>query len=231
MDRLRVPLFWLAGLCLLLAVLVECASVAVMGSAARNLDVGTPGWAIRYLPVLDLLLLYVVALMGLGLLAPRAVVGRAQGVVTLVLAFFGLLAAIVMIFVALGMLILMVSLLLAVPFGTIAYMALWGTFPVGTAAATLSLIMVLKLAFCALLLAAHQRFLQNKGLIILTAVSLGATWALGFLQGFPPSPLAAIADVIGALVIAVVGAIWLLLLLIGSLLAILSALRSVRLPG
>lgn len=231
MDRLRAPFFWLAGLCLLLAVLVEFASVAVMGSAAQSLDLGTPGWGIRYLPLLDLLLLYVVLLMGLGLIAPRAVIGRAQGIVTLILAFFGLLAAVAMIFVALGVLILMVSLLLAVPFGTIAYMVLWGTFPVGEAAATLSLIMVLKLIFCVLLLLAHQRFLQNKGLIILTGVSLGATWVIGFLQTFPPSPLAAITDIIGALVIAVVGAIWLLVLLIGSLFAIIAALRSVRLPS
>jgi len=79
-----------------------------------------------------------------------------------------------------------------------------------------------------LLLLAQQRFLANKGLVILTALSLGATWLVSFLIAFPPSFLSSIADVIGALVIAVVGIIWLLLLAIGSLLNLISVLRSVR---
>ena len=49
-----------------------------------------------------------------------------------------------------------------------------------------------------------------------------------FLIDFPPGFLAAITDALGALIIAIVGAIWLLLLLIGSLLAMISALRTVR---
>jgi hypothetical protein len=65
--------------------------------------------------------------------------------------------------------------------------------------------------------------------MILSGLSLGATWVVAFLIGFPPSVLAAIADVIGALVIAIVGIVWLVLLLIGSLFATFAALRSARL--
>jgi hypothetical protein len=94
-----------------------------------------------------------------------------QGIVTLVIAFFGLLGAIVMALAALGLLILMITLLVAVPFGTIAYFAAFADFPTGAATATLGLILILKIAFCILLILAHERFLQNKGIVILSAVS------------------------------------------------------------
>ena len=229
MDRLRAPFFWLAGFVLLVVVLIECASGLIVRPLEHaGIDASTPGLGIRYLPLIDGLLLYVVLLMGLGLLLSRSVIGRLQGIVTLVLSFFGLLGAVVMIFVALGLLILMITLLVAVPFGTIAYFAGWGAFPTGAATATLGLILFLKIVFCILLILAHQGFLLNKGIVILSAVSLGATLLMAFLVDFPPGFLVSIADAIGALIIAIVGAIWLLVLLIGSVLATISAIRTVR---
>ena len=229
MDRLRAPFFWLAGFMLLIALLIECASSFILNAVHKaGLEASTPGLAISYLPILDGLLLYTVLLMGLGILMPRSVIGRIQGIVTLVLALFGLLGAIAMALVALGLLILMITLLVAVPFGTIAYFVAWADFPTGAATATLGLILLLKAAFCILLILAHQRFLQNKGIVILSAVSLGATLLAAFLIDFPPRFLASITDAIGALIIAVVGAIWLLILLVGSILATISSIRTVR---
>jgi len=228
-DSFRAPFFWLAVFALVLAVLVELGSLAMLHGAVSALgDPATPGWGIRYLAIIDLLLLFGVTVIGLGLILPRGLVGRIQGIVALVLSFFGCLGAIGLAFLAFGLLVLMVTLLVAVPFGTLAYLAAWGTFPTGDAQTTLALIMFLKFAFCGLLLLAQQRFLANKGLVILTALSLGATWLVSFLIAFPPTFLSSIADVIGALVIAVVGIIWLLLLAIGSLLNLISVLRSVR---
>ncbi len=227
METMRRPFFWLAGLALVLAVAIELASSAMLpGIASAQVDAGAPGWGIRYLAILDSLLLYTVLTMGLGMVLPRAVVGRVQGIVALVLSFFGCLGTIVLTFLALATLILMISLLVAVPFGTIAYMAVWGHFPAGRAEAALGLIMFLKFAFCGLLLLAQQRFVQNKGLVVLTAVSLLATWLVAFLVGFPPGFLVSIADVLGALVIAVVGIVWLVLLLVGSLVGVVKAVRS-----
>jgi hypothetical protein len=230
MDSFRAPFFWLAIFALVLAILVELASTAILpsGSVQSAVSVATPGWGIRYLAIIDFLLFYGAMVIGLGLLLPRGVVGRVQGIVALILSFFGCLGTLALAFFALTMLVLMVTLLVAVPFGTLAYLAAWGSFPTGSAEATLALLMFLKLAFIVLLILAEQRFLKNKGLMILSGLSLGATWVVAFLIGFPPSVLAAIADVIGALVIAIVGIIWLVLLLIGSLLATFAALKSAR---
>lgn len=228
MDKLRTPLFLAAVACLALAILVELGSGLVLSTGSGRQDVATPGWGIRYLAIIDLVLAYGLATMLLGLLLPRTVLGRVQGIVGLVCSLLGLLAALVLAYIALLLLSLMVALLLAPPFGTAAYLAAWGTFPRGQAAIALSLIMVLKLACCVLLVLAHQRFLQHKGLVVLCALSLALTWVLGFLHGFVPGFLVSIVDTLAALVFAIVGAVWLLFLLVGSILAIVSGIRSLR---
>lgn len=229
MDRLRIPFFAVAMLALGLAILTELAAAdlfLLLTGGRENPE--TPGLAIHYLAMLDGLLFYTVSFMALGIVVPRSVVGRVQGITTLVLSFFSLLASILLVMLAFGLLILMVSLLVAVPFGTIAYMAAWGHFATGAAGMTLLILMVLKVVFCICLVLAHQRFLQNKGLIILTAVSMGLTWVVAFLHAFPPGFLVSIADAIGALVIGIVGAIWLLILLIGAIFATITSLRTAR---
>jgi hypothetical protein len=230
MDKLRVPFFVIAAVLLALAVLIELAAsgpLAKIGAdALRNKE--TPGLAINYLALLDALVLYNLIWMGLGLLVPRAVTGRAQGIVTLVLSFFALIGTVALIFAAFGLLMLMISLLLAVPFGTIAYFAAWGHFAVRAAAATLGLAMLLKLLFCLFLVLAHQGFLKNKGLIVLIAVSLGLTWVTAFVQALLPNFLVSIGDALVALIVGVVSAIWLLLLLITSIVATVKAILSLR---
>ena len=130
-----------------------------------------------------------------------------------------------MIFAAIGLLILMVSLLLAIPFGTIVYMAKYASFDKTAAAITLSVIMSLKLGFAVFLVLAHQRFLENKGLILIILTSFLATIILSFLHGPFPGFLISITDDIGAIIVAVLAAIWALFYLIGSIPAIIKALR------
>ena len=229
MDKLRIPFFAAALFVLLLAVLVEFAAAEPLARlTAGQLGTKTPGIAINYLALLDALILYTLVWMALGLIFPRAITGRAQGIVTLVLSFFALLGTIVLIFAAFALLMVMIGLLLAIPFGTIAYFAAWGHFAVKAAGATLGLAMLLKLAFCVLLVLAHQQFLQNKGLVILVAVSLGLTWVTNFVQAFLPGFLVSIGDALVALIVGVVAAIWLLLLLITSIVATIKAILSLR---
>lgn len=224
MDRLRVPIFLLACWLMLLALLIELGSnwVPVGGRGEP------PGIAIGYLALIDALIVYTAAQMALQLVLPRNILGRLQGPVTLILSIIGILLALVMILAAFLLLMLMLTLLLAVPFGTAAYMVKWGHFPRTAAAAILLLVMLLKLGFAILLPLAHQRFLQHKGLIVILALSIGLTWVIGFLHSFVPGFLVSIVDALGGLVIAIIGIVWLILLLIGSLIATIRTLRSAR---
>jgi len=185
----------------------------------------SPGLGITYMSLVDGLLLFMTLLMGLSLIIPQRVQGRIQGVATLVFSVLMLLAAIVMIFIALAKLILMVSLLLAVPFGTLAYLAIWGFFNRGGASIILGILWLLKLGFGACLVLAHQRFLQNKGLILLFAASLIANIVVAFLQGLVPGFLVSITDAIAAIIVGIIGVIMLLLALIGSIISVVKALK------
>jgi hypothetical protein len=253
MDRLRKPFFIVSLVCLVLAVLVEVGSPLLLPTKAPNpaditidqeaRDAGvtpakivqlqqenppTPGLGIPYLALLDGLLLLTLVLMGASLIIPERVHGRVQGLVTLIGAIVALLAGLAMLFAAIGLLLLMVGLFTAVPFGTIAYLAVWGFFNRAGASGTLGLLMLLKVVAAVCLVLAHQRFLQNKGLVLLVLTSLLANALVSFLHGFVPIVLVSITDALGAIIVAILALIWAVVLLIGALVSIVKVLRLKR---
>ena len=234
MGRLRVPFFVLALVAIGLVVLVELASplllggreVVLAGVPAQAPVAEPPGRGIGYLALVDVVALFTIAVMGMGLLMPDRLHGRLQGVLTLVAGVVLVIVAVIMLIAAVALLITMVTLLLAAPFGTIAYLVSWGSFPRGDAAALLSLLMFLKVVFVVMLVLAHQRFLQNKGLVALMLTALLTNLVLSVLHGLVPRVLVSITDDIGAIVFAVVALIWGVVLAVGSLPAIVKAVRA-----
>jgi hypothetical protein len=184
-----------------------------------------PGLGIPYLMLVDGVLLFTVGLIGVSLFVGQQVHGRIQGGATLIFSLILLLVTIGLVIRAVIELLLMVSLLVAVPFGTLAYMARYAFFPRGAALAILGLLMTLKIAFGVCLLLAHQRFLQNRGLVLLVATSLLGTIIVIFLLSLVPGFLVSIFDAIAAIIVAILAAIWLIILLIGSIPAVVRALR------
>jgi len=229
LDALRKPFLIVAVILLVIAVLVEAGSLTYLnassGGATQFKDIPTPGLGIPYLALLDGLLLFTLGIICAPLIIPQRIHGRVQGVVTLIVSLLTLIAAIAMIFVALALVMLMVSLFMAIPFGTIIYMAKYAAFEKGAAAATLGLIMSLKLGFAVFLVLAHQRFLQNKGLVLIVLTSFLATIIVSFLHGLTPVFLVSITDGIAAIIIAILAAIWALVYLIGSIPSIIKVLR------
>ena len=223
LDDMRKPIFIVALVVIMLIVLAELGSIAVLGvasPAASALNVSTTGKAIPALPLLDGLVFYATLIIGIALLVPERVQSKVQGIVTLVFAFLLLLACIRVIFVDLALLILMVSLLLSVPFGTIAYFAIWGNFDTGGAHVTLSLLMFLKIVFAVCLVLAHQRFLQNKGLVLIIVTSLVANLIIAFLHGLVPSVLVSITDCAGGIVVGILALVWAVVYLIGGVVSV-----------
>ena len=229
MDSLRKPLFLAALVLILLAVLVEVSSVGFLGpaaSAASELQtLQSPGLGISYLALVDGILLFSIGLMALGLVIPARIQGRLQGIVNFIFFLLLLLAAIGLVFVAILLLTMMITLLLAVPFGTIAYMAAFADFNVGAARATLGTIMTLKLAFAVCLVLSNPRFLEVKGLMLLVMLSLLANVIVSFLHGLGPTFVVSILDALAAIVVGIIGAIWALVSLIGSIPAIIKLIR------
>jgi hypothetical protein len=185
-----------------------------------------PGLGIPYLALIDAALVFTIGLIALSVFIPGRVTGRVQGVITLIFSIVLLLASLLLTILAFVLLIVMVSLLFAVPFGTIAYLAGFGFFATGAAKAVLAFVMLLKLAFVVCLVISQPRFLQNRGLVLIVLTSLVGTLLVSFLQGLVPSILVSITDAIGAVIVGILAIVWCIVLLIGSIPAIIRALTS-----
>lgn len=234
LDKLRLPFLFVAVALLVICVLLELGSsvlIVVPGADAVARSGMGPGLGIPYLAIVDGLLLFTLGLVVSPLLISHRVHGRVQGIATLLFALLLLLGAIALVYFAVFLLLLMLSLLMAVPFGTAVYLAGFADFPYAEATTLLSLVMALKIGFAVCLVLAHQRFLDNRGLVLLILTSIGLTLLLGLLLNFPPGFLRAITDSISAIVTGIVGAVWALIYVIGAIPAVIKALRVDRATG
>ncbi|TDW30886.1 hypothetical protein [Cryobacterium psychrophilum] len=247
-DGLRRPLFIAAIIAATLVVFAEVglsffvinASVIPPGAGvAQELGVPAgvqavnaasgqdpPGSGIASLALIDGLLLFTVGMLGLSLILPLRIYGRIQGLVTLIVTFLWIIMCFLLVIAALVKLFLMIGLFVAAPFGTAVYVAIWGAFPTGTAAAVLGAVLFLKIVFGVLLVLAQPRFLRVTGLVVLVLLSVVLQLVLGFIHGFLPGVVVAIGDQFWAIVTGMVALVWALIMLIGSIPGIINAIRA-----
>jgi hypothetical protein len=218
-DIRKLPLIIAAAL-LIVCVLIELSSAAFLQTG------DAPGLGIPYLALIDGLLAYTLVLMVLTFVLNANVQAKLQAILTLIVSFFLVLGSIVLIFVALAKLLIMVGLFFAFPFGTAAYLAIWGHFPRGAAAAILSLLMLLKIIASICLPIAHQRFLVAKGLILMILTSFVAMIIVSFLHGIVPGPLVSITDALAAIIVGIIALIWAIVVLVGAIIATVQALTT-----
>jgi len=230
LDELRKPLFFLAVILMGITVIFEAGSAAVLGlgsikaaSALAASGAAAPGMGIPTLAVFDALVLFTVVLMCLALFVPERIHGRVQGIVTLVVSVLMILACIGGLFMTLARVFLMIGLLIAPVFGTLAYLAMYAHFDTNTARVILAFIMTLKLAVAVLLVLSHPRFLENKGLVLIMLSSILAGIIVGFCHGFFPGFLVSITDGVAALFVLVIALVWSLVFLVGSIRSMVKA--------
>ena len=190
-----------------------------------------PGLAIPALALVNGILLLVLILTALPLLVGDRLTGTVQGIVSIIGGLLGLLGGITLALAAFAALMLMVSMFLSVPFGTLAYLAIFGSFDTGGAAVITSMVLLLQVVAVILLVLSQQRFLKSVGLLLLFATALLLTFVVALLHSVVPGILVSITDAIGALVIGVVGAIWSLVVLIGGIVAAVRLLQLGRQGG
>jgi len=224
LDSMRKPFFVVSLIAIFLAVLVELGSIAILGHPAKGLDIDVNSKAIPAMALLDGLVFYATLIIGIALLIPERVQSKVQGIVTLVFSILLLLACITALILDITLLILMISLLMAPIFGTIAYFAIWASFSTNGPLTALSLLMTLKIVFAVCLVLAHQRFLQNKGFVLIIATSFLANFIIAFLYGLVPGFVLSIADVIAAIIICILAIIWTVVYLIGGVVSVIKVI-------
>ena len=232
-DKLRWPF-------LILAILAMMAAFAIEGSSG-------PGVAIFTLTLVDTFLWYITCLFGVGAVTPlipkiirkirpnsKIDLGRiqwflatAQGIVTFLIALCIILFAMVFIFIVIAMIFIMIALLFAIPFGTIVYFIKFADFDRGGAQDVLNIVIGLKITYAICLVLAQQRFLLNKGLVLLFFTSYICHIIINFLHGFVPGFLVSITDCVAAIVIAIIAILWGIFYLVGAIIAIIKALGGI----
>lgn len=222
MDSLRVPFLVVAVVAFLLVVLIEVGSLAYLGT---DTELPTPGIGIPMLAMMDGIVFFTLGLMALALVIPGRVFGVVQGIVTFLTMLLAIVGGIALVFVAIGLLILMVTLLMAVPFGTAVYFATYADFAVNAARATLGSLVTLKIIAVVCLFLAQQRFLKVKGLVFLMLSSFLAGLIVSVLHAIAPGPLVSITDAIAAIVVGVISLIWACVKLFGAIPGIVKGLR------
>lgn len=243
MDELRKPFLVLGLILALLSVALEtgasfwpreksASAVATLGKGIEDAETREmlakmdapsaprPGFGILSLALFDVLAVFTVGLMIAPSLIGDETTGRLQGCATFLVSLVILLGSVAGLFLLISLLMLMVSLLLAAPFGTVAYLVTWGFFDVGGAKVTLGILLMLKLGLLASLLLANQRFLKNKGLMIFFAISLLAVLIVRFLHAVVPSPIVSISDTLAAIIVVILALIWLIIMLVGSIISV-----------
>ncbi len=194
-------------------------------AASNDLSQSPPGFGVDSLVYIDVIMLFSLALIAAGLFIPPSIQARLQGCVTCILSILLILRAVVIGFLIFAKLLVMVALLLAVPFGTIAYLIIYGSFDRGGAAAILVILMALKLLLGLALLIADEKFLLNIGFVLIFLTSLVSNVIVSFLHGFVPIILVSITDSIAALIVIILAVIWAVILIIFSIVSIIAALR------
>jgi hypothetical protein len=176
------------------------------------------GCAIGAMTAFDLLVLMTLGLIAAPLVIGNAATGRVQGVVTLIASLSIFSFAVIEIIVVISILILMIASLYAI----LPYLFFYLDFPTGGAAAILALIMIFKIAFAFVLIIAHPKFLENFGLVVLVAMSIGFGALVGLLHALP-NIVVSLADAVGGLIILIVAAIRAIGFALGALPAIKKA--------
>jgi len=250
MELRRLP-FVLAVLAMILAVGIEMGAgwlpkvertAAQLESAAKAMDpaldpqrVGAfaaraaasepHGSGVPALALFDLLLLCAVLLLGASLVVAPRIMGRIQAPIRLIVALLILLASLRALLLAIGQLYLMLGLFLAPPFGTLAYLALWGFFATEATTGLLSVVTLLKIVLAIGLLLSHPAFIKVKMLVAMILTSLVLTVVVSLVLGFVPGIVASIADTIGAILIAALTLLFSLIVVVGSIIPTIKSLR------
>src|SRR5882724_10296868 len=215
LDRIRKIFFIVACVLVVMALIVEKAFES--------------GFGLRGLTLLEILLVFAILLVALSYIHLERIQGRLQGIVTFIVSILVAIASIVCIFAAFIQLMIMLALVMAAPFGTIIYVAVFGHFDRSGASHVLDAGMLLKLFFGGFLIAAQESYLKNKGLVFLILTSLLGTIIVSFLHNLVPILLVSITDAVAGIVmgiIALLWAIWFLLKSIPSVIKVLMVWRS-----
>ena len=158
----------------------------------------------------------------IGMLITKASVHRVGIIISLINSIIVIFISIFLIVQAILKLIIMIGLLLALPFGPLIYMAIYGAFPKGPVLTLGGLGLLCKIVAAVLLWIGGSQMIRIKSATLLLITGFVTFFIIEFGLGFVPVIFCSIADAIIGIIIAIVVIIWSIFILIGSIRGLLS---------
>jgi len=158
----------------------------------------------------------------IGMLITKASVHRVGMIISLINSIIVIFISIFLIVQAILKLIIMIGLLLALPFGPLIYMAIYGAFPKGPVLILGGLGLLCKIVAAVLLWIGGSQMIRIKSATLLLITGFVTFFIIEFGLGFVPGIFCSIADAIIGIIIAIVVIIWSIFILIGSITGVLS---------
>jgi hypothetical protein len=197
--------------------------LSILAKAVGADGTKSPGMGIMALAFIDGILLYSWSTIKAGSVIPEKVLTPATKIANFCFFLFMIITAIAIIFTAIALITLMVSLLLAIPFGTIIYLIKYGKFATGAAQSTLAVLMSLKILFAISLIIGEERlFYDYRKFLYVLVTSFVANIIIGFLHGMVPGFLVSITDAVGAIIVAAMALVWLIIMFLGSIINVIT---------
>ena len=158
----------------------------------------------------------------IGMLITKASVHRVGMIISFINSIIVIFISIFLIVQAILKLIIMFGLLLALPFGPLIYMAIYGAFPKGPVLILGGLGLLCKIVAAVLLWIGGSQMIRIKSATLLLITGFVTFFIIEFGLGFVPVIFCSIADAIIGIIIAIVVIIWSIFILIGSIRGLLS---------
>lgn len=186
-------------------------------TAHRTLHPAPPGLGLPSLALVDIGWLVTIVILGLEAFLPRptdpehprsALYTGAQALTRLLAGVAQIVTSIMVAVTASTLLMTMISLLTALPFGTLVYIAIWGTFDRETAETLLGAALVARVVAAAAILCHRPSARLLRHLLPLFVSGVGCAALLSFLHGAVPMLLVSLLDALAAVIIAIVGLVW-----------------------
>lgn len=222
MKSTRIILLWAAGIFACLALALELGSHAVVSlvdaSAAEGLSMPAMG-------LIDGLLLWLLLTLVTSTIIPAPVHNKLRALLTPLVYLVAVIVAVFVFFGGVLKLTLMLSLLLAVPFGPLVYLSVYGNF--GTDGVTLvtGIVTGFRAAVLVILCISSWRYLKNKTLISMATAGFISGFLVGLIFALLPGILHSVGDAVLAIIFAVLASVMSIVMFVRSIPALLSAFR------
>lgn len=225
MGHLRTPFVFIAVALLLIVLLLDVGGGPLLSAIVQGGGNAPPGRGVPALAFLDGLLFLQVALLAADAVRAGRIARWVNGPGVLVVSILVILGAIMLAFTVFGLVLLMVSIFMAVPFGPAIYIGIWGDFERTAALSILSTTLTLRVLAGIALVLYDQTMLKKTRMLLLFFTCLVGDLIVSFLLSMVPTILCSITDGIAAIVIAVLGIIWAIILLIPGAIGTLRLIR------